>query len=114
MDETGGTWANVCWQKPSSEGMPGIARYIVIATDTADGTTVNASTEDSATRLNVTNLLPNTQYQFVVRAVAEVLNVTDIGPVSNSASGTTTFTGKFTMIVPSSHPVCGSVCVCVC
>lgn len=92
--DLGATWAHLCWQAPSNEGEPGIARYNISATPPS-GVEVTAVTVDmsDATRLNVSGLLPNVEYEFRVRAVAMALDVQSAGLFSESEIRTTGVTG---------------------
>ncbi len=94
VDDIGPTWAALCWQPPEFTGQPGIAKYTVIATNTEDGLTVPVSTTDATTNMRVTGLLPNSQYEFRVQAVAMVLDVANLGMLSLAAMGNTSLTGK--------------------
>lgn len=69
--------------------------YTVVATNTADGTDVIASTTTSNfTILNITNLLPNVRYSFRVKAVSVVLDVHSPSMFSEAVNFTTGFTRK--------------------
>ena len=91
VDSTGPTSAVLCWQQPAEVGQPGIAFYRVTAT--GNGMMVMARTTDNSTRLNMTNLLPNVEYEFRVEAVAMVLDVDSPSPLSKPVTATTDVTG---------------------
>ena len=96
VDSIGATWVVLCWQPPVMTGQPGIARYDILVRSIADNTiNFTVYTTDNTTNLNVTSgLLPNTEYEFRVHAVAVRLDVVSQGQPSNVARGNTTVTGK--------------------
>jgi hypothetical protein len=74
-------------------GQPGIANYNVAVTllgvDLEDPDTLTSN----ATRLNVTGLLPNMDYEFSVQAVAAALDVENPSALSIPEPATTSTTG---------------------
>lgn len=92
-DDFSASWVYLCWQAPLEVGTPGIAYYEVTATpvtngDTAAGTMV-VPTASSITRLNVTGLAPNVEYEFRVRGVAAALGAVSPGALSEPVSAVT-------------------------
>lgn len=92
VDDFGATWANLCWQRPSNMGQPGIAKYVVVSTPVSGGP--EETFISTLTRLNVTGLLPNVEYVFRVQAVAVALEVKNPSMLSEAVSITTETTGE--------------------
>ena len=90
--ELGPTWANLHWQEPLLGGVPGVARYVVMATGD-NVPVVTTTTELDVTRLNMTGLLPNVTYNFRVQGVAKVLGVVNAGAFGDAMRGETETTG---------------------
>ena len=75
VENIGATWLNIIWTAPINI-MSLISHYEVIARqidniNTMLVNTVNISTADNTTFVNVTGLLPGTAYNLTVAAVAE-------------------------------------------
>ena len=64
--DIGSTYVRVCWQAPLFLGIPEVTRYEVTATPLGGGTPVTARTTDNSRDVNMTGLLPGTNYEFRV------------------------------------------------
>ena len=112
VDNIGTTWVILSWERPEFLGSPPATTYRIIATDSLDSSvstvqTVNESVvqiandtqTDNVTGLitaNVTELLPGTEYSFVVAAISSVQSAELVmaeGPQSVAVFGTTNVTG---------------------
>ncbi len=103
VDSVGGTWISICWQPPTFIGEPGIARYIIIATNLADNTDMKVPISDNSTQFNVTGLFPSSMYQLRVQAVASAFDdgnvpVENIGAASDAAITTTDADGELMLV----------------
>ena len=94
--DIGPTYARVCWQAPLFLGVPEVSRYEVTATPVSGGTPVTARTTDNSRDVNVTGLLPGTNYEFWVVAISEFGDVVGSSSQSDPGFGNTTFTGMLT------------------
>ena len=110
VDNIGTTWVILSWERPEFLGSPPTTTYRIIATDSLDSSvstvqTVNesvvqiANDTDNVTELitaNVTELLPGTEYSFVVAAISSVQSTELVmaeGLQSVAVFGTTNVTG---------------------
>ena len=92
VEKVGPTWVQITWETPRSIDFP-ITHYEVIAR--ADVIIRNMSTPNNNTFVNVTDLLPGTDYNFTVVAVIEAGEVVARSVESASLGGIVTgFTGK--------------------
>ena len=91
--DIGSTYARVCWQAPLFLGIPEVSHYEVTATPVSGGTPVTARTTDNSRDVNVTGLLPGTNYEFRVVAISEFGDVVGSSSQSDPGFGNTTFTG---------------------
>ncbi len=91
LNSVGGTWISICWQPPTSIGEPGIARYIITATNLEDNTDMKVPISDNSTQFNVTGLFPSSMYQLRVQAVASAFDDGNV-PVENIGA---TLTGRY-------------------
>ena len=104
VDNIGTTSVILSWERPEFLGSPPATTYRIIATDSLDPSvstvlTVNESivqiVNDTLTD-NVTELLPGTEYSFVVAAISSVQSTELVmaeGPQSVAVFGTTNVTG---------------------
>ena len=95
-ERVGATWIQLTWESPLTVSFP-ITRYEVIAraAENPDVILRNMSTPNNNTFVNVTDLLPGTEYNFTVVAVIEAGEVVARGVESASLGGIVTgFTGK--------------------
>ena len=102
--DIGATFARICWQPPTSEGIPTVSRYVITVTQvnsTAQPLTLN--TTDATEDFNVTGLAPGTTYEFRVSAISESGMVVGQSGLSEPFTAATNFTGMWKC-----------VCVCVC
>ena len=102
IDSIGGTWAVISWLTPVFIGRPPITEYRITATSLLNRNTSTAvQNETNTLAVNVTGLLPATEYKFTVAAVS-VVQATEIfiaeSPQSIADNGTTLLTGSW---VPS-------------
>ena len=101
--DIGPTFARVCWQPPSSRGIPTVSRYVITATPVDSRTdSLTFNTADATRDFNVTGLAPGTRYEFRVAAISESEEVVWQSLPSDPFSATTNLTG--TLIL----------CACVC
>ena len=91
--DIGTTYARVCWQVPLFLGVPEVSRYEVTATPVSGGTPVTVRTTDNSRDVNVTGLLPGTNYEFRVVAISEFGGVIGSSSQSDPGFANTTFTG---------------------
>ena len=94
-ERVGATWIQITWESPPTIDFP-ITRYEVIAR-AANPNVIpkNMSTPNNNTFVNITDLLPGTEYNFTVVAVIEAGEVVARGVESASLGGIMTgFTGK--------------------
>lgn len=97
VDSVGGTWAVISWLMPEFIGRPPITEYRITATNLLNANVSTAVQNDTDTlTVNVTGLLPATEYQFTVTAVS-VVQATEIFRAESAQSvaelGTTLLTG---------------------
>lgn len=98
VESIGSTWAVLQWQVPMEKGHPDILHYIVIAVVPDVTTALVAKTPDNSTTFNVTNLIPDTSYNFSVQGDTCALGVEAIGDSSNVVKGITDVTGNLHIV----------------
>lgn len=91
----GATWAYVTWEEPISPGFPStsVRSYAVLATRTEDGST-RLTPPVADLSVNITGLLPNTDYLFLVTAQSSVGEVVARSPLSEPVAILTITTGS--------------------
>ena len=94
LKRIGVSWVVLAWNPPISLGRPGISKYVVTAIQTGENITLQSSTSNNATRLNFTDLLPSSTYQFNVQAVIEAADAKFTSSTSDSVQATTGKTGN--------------------
>jgi len=105
VDSVGGTWAVISWLMPELIGRPPSTEYRITDNILLNANVSTAVQNDTDTvTVNVTVLLPATEYQFTVAAVS-VVQATEIfraeSAQSVAALGTTLLTGLW--ILSHSH-----------
>ena len=108
--DIGPTFARICWQPPTSKGIPAVSRYLITVTQvnsTADPLTF--FTTDATRDFNVTGLAPGTTYEFRVTAISESGTVVGQSLQSDPLSATTNFTGTIELCVYVYVSVCSDV-----
>lgn len=90
LSEVGATWALIQWLPPSlhNRGNPPAKLYRV-SSEQLPGTLYSTG----ETYINVTDLLPRSEYCFTVKAVSMALGIEEIGPGQTTGTIETNVTG---------------------
>ena len=97
VENTGATWARVCWDAPIMADSP-ISRYQIIAREIGGAGIVTENTTTNATLFNITGLLPATTYSFTVVAISEGGDVIAMSQEGPPIEDTTGLTGIFVYV----------------
>ena len=91
---SGPTWVYLMWEEPVSPGFPptSVKSYVAMATARKDDN-IRYSPAVTDLSVNVTNLLPSTEYEFSVIAQSAVREAVARSQPSSSLSILTTTTG---------------------
>lgn len=93
MDAVGGSWVQLSWQAPENARTI-IDRYIISTTRVTHNIVTMENTMSSDTSWNVTGLLPNIVYSFMVQAIAAALGLERMGMFSDAITATTLAIGN--------------------
>lgn len=98
VTSSGPTWAELTWEEPVSHGFPpsSSTRYVVRVTLKREGEegTTRLTPPTPALSVNITDLLPNSNYDFSVETESALGSVTARSPPSATVRILTAATGK--------------------